>query len=83
MLKRVLKACRLSGEIHLSLAAWIPDIYLHRILCSSWDSWWEHVQQTLYAELRGKRQAAEEAAAEKARLHAQLRAAARVHSHSP
>ena len=51
-----------------------------RLLCRSWDGWWEHVQRTLYAELRQKRQDAEEAAAEKARLHAQLRAAARVRS---
>jgi hypothetical protein len=47
-------------------------------ICRSWDGWWEHVQQTIYTELRDARQQAEAAAAEKAQLHAQLRAAARV-----
>ena len=52
------------------------DVYA-RDVCRSWDGWWEHVQQTLYAELRTAREQAE-AAAEKARLYAELRAAARV-----
>ena len=60
------------------LSPW-PDAW-QRGICRSWDGWWQHVQQTLYAELREKRQQAEEAAAEKARQHAELRAAARVRS---
>lgn len=44
----------------------------------SWDEWWDHLEKTTYEDIRAARLMAEAAAAEKARQHAEQRAAARV-----
>ena len=55
---------------HLGLMRWG--------LRRSWGAWWEYLECTFYGALRAARRQAEVAGAEKARQHADLRAAARV-----